>query len=643
LRQDWGGGPLLDYTVIMATEPTPQLTGPLDAPQIAGPNPSQHLLTGPTQPPPPSPPATDGDAPPAPGSTGDKDEHGSVEEGKGKDEKRGRIWRIALITAIILAVLFVIGVVPRLRRGPETRKDAKAVGAAGASPQVAAAAVQAPPATDDVTLPGNIQAVQQTAIVARSSGYLSHYYADIGDRVRAGQLLAVISSPDLDQTVAQSRAQVSQAQASVAQGAANVGQQAANLSQARANLSRAGATEQQARTDLSRARAAESQAEEQAAQQAAQLTQAQANLNLARVTATRYRNLLADGAIDQQTTDQAVAALEADQANVRALAASVRAGEANTRAFGAGIQSAQANVKALTDAVQAARGAVGAAQANVGSAQAAVRAAQANVRAAQANVARNQALQGFDRVTAPFDGVITARSVDTGALIFTSGGPAGGNGDSSSVGGGAAGLSAAGNAAGGSAIGGSSPGGASSGSSAGGGASLFSLAQTGTLRIFINVPQTYIGVVGVGQTADVAVREMPGRKFKGRVTRTAGALDAASRTLVAEVRLDNRDGALKPGMFAEVHLHVPHPGSAILIPGSALITDSAGAQVVVINPDHTLHFQPITVGRDFGKTIEVTQGLRAGQQIAASPSDSLHEGQKVTVQPAPPPSAKSGG
>jgi len=643
LRQDWGEGPLLDYTFIMATEPTPQLTGPLDAPQISGPDPSQHLLTGPTQPPPPSPPATDGDAPPAPGSTGDKDEHGSVEEGKGKDEKRGRIWRIALITAIILAVLFVIGVIPRLRRGPETRKDAKAVGAAGASPQVAAAAVQAPPATDDVTLPGNIQAVQQTAIVARGSGYLSHYYADIGDHVRAGQLLAVISSPDLDQTVAQSRAQVSQAQASVAQGAANVGQQAANLSQARANLSRAGATEQQAHTDLSRARAAESQAEEQSAQQSAQLTQAQANLNLARVTATRYRNLLADGAIDQQTTDQAVAALEADQANVRALAASVRAGEANTRAFRAGIQSAQANVKALADAVQAARGAVGAAQANVGSAQAAVRAAQANVRAAQANVARNQALQGFDRVTAPFDGVITARSVDTGALISTSGGPAGGNGDSSSVGGGAAGLSAAGNAAGGSAIGGSSPGGASSGSSAGGGASLFSLAQTGTLRIFINVPQTYIGVVGVGQTADVAVREMPGRKFKGRVTRTAGALDAASRTLVAEVRLDNRDGALKPGMFAEVHLHVPHPGSAVLIPGSALLTDSAGARVVVINPDHTLHFQQITVGRDFGKTIEVTQGLRAGQQVAASPSDSLHEGQKVGVQPAPPPASKPGG
>ncbi len=627
----------------MATEPTPQLTGPLDAPQIPGPDPSQHLLTGPTQPPPPSPPATAGDAPPAAGSTGDKDEHGSVEEGKGKDEKRGRIWRIALITAIILAVLFVIGVIPRLRRGPETRRDAKAVGTASASPQVATAAVQAPPATDDVTLPGNIQAVQQTAIVARGSGYLSHYYADIGDHVRAGQLLATISSPDLDQTVAQSRAQVSQAQASVAQGAANVGQQAANLSQARANLSRAGATEQQAHTDLSRARAAESQAEEQSAQQSAQLTQAQANLNLARVTATRYRNLLADGAIDQQTTDQAVAALEADSANVRALGAAGRAGQANTRAFRAGVLSAQANVKALADAVQAARGAVGAAQANVGSAQAAVRAAQAAVRAAQANVARNQALQGFDRVTAPFDGVITARSVDTGALISTSGGPAGGNGDSSSVGGGAAGLSAAGNAASGSAIGGSSPGGASSGRSAGGGASLFSLAQTGTLRIFINVPQTYIGVVGVGQTADVAVREMPGRKLKGRVTRTAGALDAASRTLVAEVRLDNRDGALKPGMFAEVHLHVSHPGSAVLIPGSALLTDSAGARVVVINPDHTLHFQQITVGRDFGKTIEVTQGLRASQQIAASPSDSLHEGQKVGVQPAPPPASKPGG
>ena len=156
------------------------------------------------------------------------------------------------------------------------------------------------------------------------------------------------------------------------------------------------------------------------------------------------------------------------------------------------------------------------------------------------------------------------------------------------------------------------------------------------MRLYLNVPQTYLGVVGVGQQADVAVREMAGRKFKGLVTRSAGAFDASSRTLVTEVRLNNPDGALKPGMFAEVHLRVPHPGGAVTIPGTALITDANGTQVILVGQDSKLHFQPVTVGRDFGQTIEITQGIRSGQQIVSTPSDSLHEGQKVKAVKAPP-------
>lgn len=211
-------------------------------------------------------------------------------------------------------------------------------------------------------------------------------------------------------------------------------------------------------------------------------------------------------------------------------------------------------------------------------------------------------------------------------MIGASSSPSSGGGDSSGVGNGAAGATSSGNAAGGSALGGGS---SSGGGGSTGTASLFSLAQLGTLRLYLNVPQTYLGIVGVGQQADVEVREMAGRKFVGTVTRSAGAFDAASRTLVTEVRLANADGALKPGMFAAVHLRVPHPGGAVTIPGTALVTNAQGTQVALVGADGKLHFQPVTVGRDFGQTIEVVQGLRAGQQVVSTPSDSLHEGQKV--------------
>lgn len=555
-----------------------------------------------------------------------------------KDEHKGRIWRLALVLAVIFGVLLLIAVLPRLGRSKQTKADAKTQTQADSTPTVNTVPVQPPPASDDLTLPGNIQAVQQTAIVARASGYVKHYFADIGDKVRAGQLLATIATPDLDQQVTQARAQVSQAQAAVSQAQANLNQQQANVAQGAANLSRAQAQFQQSRTDLARAQAALAQAQGSAAQQDAQLSQAQANLGLARVTAQRYRNLLAEGAIDQQTTDQAVASEQTNTANVRALASALRASEANVSAYRAAVGSSRANVSAYLAGVQAGRAAVGAAQANARSAGAAITASQANVRSAQANVARFASLQGFQSVRAPFAGIVTARNVETGALIGASGGPSSGGGDSSSVGGNGAGATSSGNAAGGSASGsGSSSGGGSSGS-----ASLFSLAQLGTLRLYLNVPQTYLGVVGVGQQADVVVREMSGRKFKGTVTRSAGAFDATSRTLVTEIRLNNPDGALKPGMFAEVHLRVPHPGGAVTIPGTALVTNAGGTQVILVGKDGKLHFQPITVGRDFGQTIEVTQGLRSGQQVVATPEDSLREGQKVKAVKAPPP-AKGGG
>jgi RND family efflux transporter MFP subunit len=152
------------------------------------------------------------------------------------------------------------------------------------------------------------------------------------------------------------------------------------------------------------------------------------------------------------------------------------------------------------------------------------------------------------------------------------------------------------------------------------------------MLVYVSVPQYYAGVVKVGQGASLTVSDIPGRVFHSVIARTAGAFDPSSRTLVTEVTLANPGQLLRPGMFATVHLRLPHPGGNLLIPDSSLVTGTNGNQVVLIEPNSTIHFQPITVGRDFGQVIEVTSGLKLGQQVVASPPDSLLDGEKVTVQ-----------
>ena len=549
-----------------------------------------------------------------------------------KAQKRGSLLKIALVLALILGVLLLIGLVPRLLHGPKLKATAHA--SKDGTPTVNTVPVKKPAPFDALNLPGNIQAVQQTAITARASGYVKQRFVDIGDKVRAGQVLAILATPELDQQTAQARAQLAGSQAAQTQAQANVSTQRANLAQMTAELARAQATLAQARTQHSQAQAALAQAQETSEQQAAQLTQAQANLNLARVTAQRYQNLLADGAVDQQSADQNTAAYQSSFANVRALQSAVRAGRANVQAFRDAVQSSADNIKAYQQGVLASRAQVQAAQANVRSFEASVGAAQANVNANRANLARSAALQGFGRVTAPFAGVVTARNIDNGALVTAGGG----GGDSATVGSGTAGATTQGNAAGGSATGGGATTSSASGASGGGApTSLFSIAQISDLRIYLNVPQTDANVVRPGQTAQVTVSEVPGHPVLGRVVRTASALDATTRTLVTEVRLPNTNGVLKPGMFAQVHLRVPHPTGELIAPDSALITNAGGTQVLVVSPQNTLHFQPITVGRDFGKTIEVLSGLKAGQTIVANPNDALREGEKVHAIAAPPP------
>jgi RND family efflux transporter MFP subunit len=162
---------------------------------------------------------------------------------------------------------------------------------------------------------------------------------------------------------------------------------------------------------------------------------------------------------------------------------------------------------------------------------------------------------------------------------------------------------------------------------------LYRIAQTGTLRAYVNVPQVNANSVRVGQPARLTVSNLPGRTFPGTVARTANSLDPTSRTMLAEISVPNPDGSLFPGMYAQVELSSARAEPPLLIPSEALIARSDGAQVAVVGPDQIVHLQKIEVGRDYGDRLEILQGLREGDTIIAAPGDSAREGAKVTPVP----------
>lgn len=224
-------------------------------------------------------------------------------------------------------------------------------------------------------------------------------------------------------------------------------------------------------------------------------------------------------------------------------------------------------------------------QADVDAARANVAAAEANVTANKANVERLVNLQAFQKVRAPFAGVITVRNVDNGALISA--------GSSSNT------------------------------------QPLFRMAQTDSLRIFVNVPQTFMASVTPGLAAEIAVREFPRRSFAAQVASVSGALDPASRTLLAEVRMRNEGNLLRPGIYADVKFHFTRSEPPLLIPASALIVRSGSPRVATVGADHKVRFQVVHLGRDYGATIEVVEGLNERDQLLLAPSDDLQEGQVV--------------
>lgn len=405
------------------------------------------------------------------------------------------IWSIFLVAAVLIVVAFLAGYFPLQKRQAlilgEAQEQEQAL------PRIEVIEVGRSSGQSELQLPGNIQAVTEAPILARADGYILHRMVDIGDRVQAGQTVAEIDAPELDEQLRQAKASAQQTQAAVQQAQAALEQALANFEQGKSNL------------------------------------------ELARVTAQRWRALAEQGIVSRQDNDQ----------------------------YQAQYQSQTAGVQALEKAIAAQRGNVAA--------------AKANVAVAEANVARLDDMQKYRVVKAPFDGVITLRNVDVGALVNA------------------------------------------------GNTLLFRIAQTGTLRTYINVPQTNASSVRVGQAARLSVSNLPGRSFMGTVARTANSLDPASRTMLVEIQVPNPSGALLPGMYVQVDLSNTRTNPPLLVPGDALIVRADGTQVAVVGPDDTVHLQKVQLGRDYGDRLEVLSGLQPGDRIIANPGDSAREGVKI--------------
>ncbi len=375
---------------------------------------------------------------------------------------RGHGLLIAILALVIVAGIIAAGVLPLWKARAALNRETTDL----AIPNVTVVHPKRGAPQQEIVLPGNIQAFTDAPIYARTNGYLRKWYSDIGSRVKAGQLLAEIDTPEVDQQL------------------------------------------QQARADLNTA---------------------QANARLSAITAERYEGLKNTESVSKQDVDNAAGDYEAKQAMA---------------------QSAQHNVDRL------------------------------------------QQLQGFAKIYAPFEGVITARNTDVGALI-------------------------------------------DSGSSGGAARELFHIAATRQLRVYINVPQAFSQAAKPGLTPVLTLTEFPGRSFQGRLVRTADAIDPSSRTLLVEVDVDNPRGELFPGAFAEVHLRIPNLTSTFILPVSSLIFRSEGMQIATIQGDHAV-LSHVAIGRDFGTEVEIISGLTGDEQIIDSPPDSLVNNEKVRVAPAKP-------
>ncbi|HEX4165372.1 MAG TPA: efflux RND transporter periplasmic adaptor subunit [Bryobacteraceae bacterium] len=379
------------------------------------------------------------------------------------------VWFLAPVVVLVIAGIFT------LRSRAATEAKVAAITKTLAVQHVSVVHPKRGDAATELSLPGTTEAFTESPIFARTNGYLKSWTKDIGAHVKAGELLAVIQTPELDQQLMQARGQ---------------------------------------------------------------LAQTEANLKLAKITAGRYQDLINSHSVSQQNVDQG-----------------------------------NQEVAMLT----------------------------ASAQAAAADVQRLEQLQAFERVCAPFDGIVTARNTDIGDLI---------NAGSSAVG-----SSASGNS--------------------GMGQELFRVARIDTLRIYVNVPEDYSGSIKPGVSAKLSIAGFPGREFLGRVARYAHAVDVNSRTMRTEIDIPNPGGILSPGAYASAAFSLRSPLAPLILPANTLIFQAAGMQVGVVDQNGRVQLRSVTIGRDFGTSVEVLSGLQPADAVITNPSDSLNAGGRVAVENVP--------
>jgi RND family efflux transporter MFP subunit len=367
---------------------------------------------------------------------------------------------------VVIAILLLFGIGYRIFSHSADEHKLKQVTDANAVPTVNITHPAITGASDELALPGNTMAYDDTPIYARTNGYLKKWYVDLGQHVTKGELMATIETPEVDEQL------------------------------------------QVARADLK---------------------SAQADLNLANTTSDRYQNLLKSDSVSKQETDVAVSGAAAKRAAMEA---------------------------------------------------------------AQATVRRLEQLQSFEKIYAPYSGVVTQRNTDIGDLI-------------------------------------------NSGSSATSSTAkeLFHIASVNELRVFVAVPEVYAPDIHNGDTASLTLDEYPGQTFTGTVARNSNAIDTSSRTLNVEVDVNNHDAKLLPGSYVFVHFKIPVQSRRYSVPSNALIFRSEGMQVALVR-DGKIHLQRITIAKDNGKSVEIATGLNANDSIVLNPSDSISEGQQVAVSTA---------
>lgn len=363
-------------------------------------------------------------------------------------------WLLVAVTVLAAALLGYAA-----WRRAHAEHAAAAFSAANLMPTVAVAITEPAARGPELSLPATAEPFQKAEIFARAGGYVKRWRADIGQAVVAGEVLADIETPDLNQDVRKAEADVAQAEA---------------------------------------------------------------NLALARASASRYGVLMKEDAISRQEYDTKQAQLQASQAALRS---------------------------------------------------------------AQAALARERDLMQFQSVTAPFPGIITARRIQVGDLVTTSGN----------------------------------------------GPGLFTIEQIDQLRVYVDLPQTYAKAVKPGMTAQLTIPEQPERAVTATVVRTAGAIAAATRTMRVELNVPNRDGALIAGGFVQVHLSLPTNPRALRVPVTAVRFSTAGPRVMVVDGNGGIRIVPVTLGRDLGMEFEITGGLQRGDRVVRNPTDGLSPGVQVHV------------